>query len=140
MGLIKEIRALPEQIQGLAYVLGGVSKLLATLVDQQKQGGDAGTRLDALELSRAGWEAEMDAVLLKAQSTLKSAANAESRSRTMMNHAEKLADPFTEEGDEIQEGVPPEHVPFGAEEGVLDVPVDVAPLNSKALAAKLKFL
>ena len=120
-------------------MLAAVSAVMTTLVELWKDQGPADERLQKLELSRAEWEAEMNALLLKADSTLKSAANAESRARTMMRHAEKHADPFIEEGDEVQNGVPPEHAQVGGEEGLQPMRMDVAPLNEKELRLRMKF-
>jgi len=64
--------------------------------------GPAEARLEELERSRARWEAEIEALVMKAGGTLKAASNAESRSRTMIRHAEKLSDPFAEPGEEVQ--------------------------------------
>ena len=82
----------------------------------------------------------MEAELLKADSTYKAAANAESRARTMERHAEKLTDPFTENGEPVEEGIPPEYVVAGEAEGVQPVRVDVAPVSQKELAKRMKFL
>jgi len=82
----------------------------------------------------------MTAEFLRADSKYKAAAASESRARTMEKHAQKLADPFAEEGDEGQEGIPPQYAPVVQAEGVHDVPMDLAPRNSKALAQRLKFL
>ena len=140
MGILREIRRLPEQIHGLAVALKAVSANLAALIELQQANGPSDERLEQLELSRATWEAEMTALLLKAESTLKSAANAESRSRTMMKHAEKLTGPFTENGEPLEEGIPPEYAVAGKEEGVPPVRVDVAPVSQKELAKRMKFM
>ena len=98
-------------------------------------------RLEDLELSRAKWEAQMEAVVLKADSTLKAANNAESRARTMVKHYEKDAPDGAPPGEE---GIPPEgyEPPFGdgppvPEEGVqpLRLDVETSPKN-RALMAK----
>jgi len=138
--VLSDFRSLPDAIVRLALSVNGVAVNLRDLIDLQRQNGPPDERLEELERTRAMWEAEMEALLLKANSTLKGAANAESRSRTMLKHAEKLTDPFAEEGDQGQDGIPPEYGGVRPAEGVHDVPVGVAPLNSKALAQRLKFL
>jgi len=96
-------------------------------------------QLEGLLLSRAKWEAEMEAQVLKADSALKSALNAESRSRTMMKHAEKLADPLDLEGEEGEEAIRPDYAARSEEEGVQPVRLDVAP-NHRENALRYKFL
>lgn len=109
-------------------------------LDLQREMGGSEERLEELERSRARWEAEVEAMILKAESTYKSAANAESRGRTMERHAQKLSDPFAEEGDEVQEGIPPEYAPVGESQGVLPLRVDVAEPSKRELAKRMKFL
>jgi len=132
-GVLQAIRSLPGAIGALTLAIQDVAELA-------KETGPAEARLEELERSRASWEAEINAELMKADSTYKAAASAESRSRTMVKHAEKLADPFGAEGQEVEDGVPPEYAQLSPPEGLHDVRVDVAPLNSKVLARRLKFL
>jgi len=95
-------------------------------------------QLEGLLLSRAKWEAEIEAQMLKADSALKSASNAESRTRTMQKHIEKFADPFPEEGEEIPEAVSEGNGAGGEEEWVQPVPVAVE-TDAKKRALKMKF-
>jgi len=60
-------------------------------------------RIEALELSRATWEAEMEAELLKADSRYKAASSAESRARTMEKAYQKFTDDFPPESTETPE-------------------------------------
>ncbi len=140
MSILSQLRALPEGIHRLVVSLQVVAKVLQEAVDYARQNGPLEARLEELERSRAFWEATIEAELQKASSSYKSAANAESRARTMENHAAKLTDPFDDPSEEIQEGIPPQHAFAGEGEGVHDVRVDVAPLNSKALARRMKYL
>ncbi len=133
MSVLSEIRALPGAIRELAAAVQEVA-------DMTRENGPAMDRLDDLERSRATWEAEAEGAFLKADSRYKAAAASEARSRLMEKNAEKLADPFAEEGQDLENGIPPEYAGVREAEGVLDVPMDVAPLNSKALAQRLKFL
>ena len=126
-------------IEGLAKSLLAVTGALAQLIELQSQAGPADERLAELERTRARWEAEIEASMLKADSTLKSAANAEARSRTMVRHAEKLVDPFSEEGDEVPETAPRGDDPRVEAEELLPVPVDLA-TNNKAEAMRAKWL
>jgi len=93
-----------------------------------------------LEHDRSRWEAEMEAVLMKAEGKLHATLNAESRTRTMKKSYEKHLDPFDLDRDEVEAPVPAGDVPPGQEEEVYDVPVGVAPLNSKAKAVRAKWL
>ncbi len=129
MGVLKEISRLPDAIHRLS------STLQAVLVEW-KETAPGAERLDELERSRALWEAEIEAGLLKADSKYKAAANAESRTRKQL---EKL-DPFLEEGDEVPEGIPPLNAYVGPQEEVPGLYPDVAPLNSKQLALRFKYL
>jgi len=138
MGVLREIRRLPGAILGLASGVHQVASRLEALIDLQRHMGPADERLEELERTRARWEAEMEAVLLKADSTLKSAANAESRSRTMMKHAEKLADPLDLEGEEVPDAVHGDYAYRGKEEGVQPMRANVAP-TQKENALRHKF-
>lgn len=113
---------------------------LLELADLARATGPVEARLEELERSRAGWEAMMEAELQKASSTYKAAANAESRARTMERHVEKFADPFAENGEPLEEGVPTEYAPVGEEEGVQPVRMDLATPNRKELALRMKYL
>lgn len=139
MSVLSEIRRLPDQIQGLAHALKTVASSLGALVELQKENGPSDERLNQLELTRATWEAEIEALLLKAESTYKSASNAESRSRTMLRHAEKITDPFHEEGEDVPAGIPPEHVGVSPSEAVPTLHQDLGVLSPKELALRMKF-
>ena len=139
MSVLSEIRRLPEVIQNLTNAVMRVVAKLDLLIDLQAENGSSDDRLEELERTRAHWEAQMEALVLKADSTLKSASNAESRSRTMVRHAEKLVDPFSDEGEEVPETAPGGDDPRVEAEEVLPVPVDLA-TNNKAEAMRAKWL
>ena len=90
-----------ECLEAIANALQAISENLKAGLDLMVPDRASGNRLEALELSRAKWEAEIDARLLKADSTLRSASNAESRARTMEKHVEKLT------GEGPPDGPPP---------------------------------
>ena len=115
-----------------------VAKSLEVLIEVQTENGPFEARLDDLERRRAGWEAEIEAVLLKADSTLKAASNADSRSRTMLRHAEKLSAPLDLEGEEVEETVRSSDAPGSREEEVPAVPMVLEP-SRKELALRYKF-
>ena len=139
MSVLSEIRALPEAIRSLSSAASRIAIGVDNLIELQRETGNANDRLQELEVSRARWEAEIEASMLRADSTLKSAANAEARSRTMVRHAEKLVDPFSEEGDEVPETAPRGDDPRVEAEELLPVPVDLA-TNNKAEAMRAKWL
>jgi len=138
VSVLSDFRRLPEVIHDLNGSLLGVAALLGTLIDLQRENGPADERLEELERTRSMWEAQMEALMLKADSTLKSAANAESRSRTQLRHAEKLTDPFDDDREEIQAPLPVGDDPRVEAEGVLQVPLALAP-NNKAYAVRAKW-
>jgi len=126
MGLFSGIRRLSESLETLAAVL-------------QEQ-GPALDRLDALELSRHQFEAECHALVLKADSTLKAAANAESRERHLKNRNQQLVDSFdilSETETPARRPVLVDDVEAGQAEEVPAVHVGVAPTPKQiALNAK----
>jgi len=132
MGVLREIRELPEVIRNLTVAIQAAT-------DAKLEEGPAEERLEALERSRASWEATMEAEGLRADSRYKAAAASESRSRTQARHAERLLDPFAEEGDEVEDGIPPRHAPLGNGEPVQPVQEDLALLTPKQLALRMKF-
>jgi len=128
MGVLREITRLPDAIHRLTTTL-------QSLAEAQRENGPAEVRLDDLERSRSLWEAEMEAGFIRAESKYKAAAAAESRTRKQVD---KL-DPFTEDREEVEAGIPPEYVEAGEAEGMLPLRVGVAPRNSKARAVRHKF-
>ena len=100
-------------------------------------------RIEELELSRAKWEAEIEGLLMKADSTLKASNNAEARTRTMKKSYESFADELDPDREaEIEQEVG-RHFPIGdvAPSGAEQLPalhVDVAQ-NAKAAAVRMKF-
>jgi len=129
VGVLREISKLPGAIHRLTVTL-------QTLAEAQRDHGPAEDRLEELERSRAMWEATVEGELLRALNKYKAAAAAEQRERKL---SEKL-DIFDEQGAEEQAGIPPEYALAGEAEEVQPVRMDVAPLNSKDLARRLKFL
>ena len=130
--MFRSVRALIEVIESL-------DSTLKALVEATLQAGPAADRLEILELSHAQWEAEMQALLLKADSKMKSANNAEARERTMKKSYEKYVDPFDQEGAPELAPVPGGDVEGGEEEGVPPVYPGVAPLSAKEMALRHKF-
>ncbi len=139
MSVLSEIRRLPAEIEGLSSALIVIAGRLATLIDLQRQNGPADERLEELERTRAKWEAEIEALVLKADSRYKAASNAEARSRVQLRNAEKLTDPFDDEGEAVEATVPRGHDPRVEAEEMLPLPLGVA-RNNKAHAQRAKWL
>jgi len=100
-------------------------------------------RLEGLELSRAKWEAEMEAELLKADSRYKAASNAESRARTQARHDEKIVTDLAPESEdsleEYYDRLRAGNAEGGPEEGMHVVHMDMEAGNSKGKALRAKF-
>jgi len=127
-----------EALQQLVSACQAISSHLAAGLDREVGDDAMRQQLEGLLLSQAKWEAEMEALVMKAEGAQKAALNAESRSRTMMKHAEKLADPLGLEGEEVEEDVREGYAPGVEEEGMLPLRLDVAPTH-KEIALRYKF-
>jgi len=117
-----------------------IARSLEALASIQRLAAPASERLDALELSRHQFEAEMEGLLLKADGKLKAASNAEARERQLKKSYEANLDSFSEDGDQGSSAspIPPNHAEAGEAEGVSPLHLDVAP-NNKALALRAKW-
>ena len=140
--VLRPFSRLVSALQGTRNALRDVSVQLAVLSDVQKEFGPAAERLDVLERQHHQFEAMCEGLLLKAEGKLRSANNAEARTRADKKSYEHLIDPL----DEI--GVDPEAPARDADRGN-DAPpseaerlsalrLDVAP-SPKALAQRAKF-
>jgi len=138
LSILRTFRGLLEALQLLVAACQAISVSLAAGLDREGTDDEMREQLRGLLLSQAKWEAEMEGALLKADSTLKAAANAESRQRTMVKHAEKLLDPLGEESEDDEEAIRGRDAPRGEEEGLQRMRVDVAP-NYKENALRFKF-
>jgi len=124
-------------IKALVGELHGINLRLKDLIELQRENGPADERLEALELSRSVWEAEIEGILLKADGHQKAARSAESRTRTMVRHYEELADPFDPDSPEVTAPVPDGYAPISEVERVQPMRLDVAPdYKTQALRAK----
>ncbi len=103
--MIRWFRAFAEHVQDLVRAVGSIADALERvgilLAERQSDDGTdrkdldrLDDRLDDLERSRALWEANMEAELVRADSTYKAARNAESRARTQL----KALDESDEDG------------------------------------------
>ena len=134
IGILRDFRALIASVQQLVLVV-------QKLAEVQEQLGPGTERLEALELSRARFEAEVAGVLLKADGKLKAANNAEARERQLKKSYERIVDEGALEGEPAPEGgriVGPLDAEPGEAEGVPPVRLDLAP-NNKAYALRAKW-
>lgn len=119
-----------------------LSAALRALCKAQEETGPAIGRLDALERAHHQFEALCEGLLMKAEGKLRSANNAEARTRADKKSYEHLLDPLPEDGVEvIQTTAGPVRVhddPPSEEERVSALRLDVAPSN-KTLAQRAKF-
>lgn len=145
--MFSTIRQLIEVLQALSKAVRDIADQLPAVLDRGADAAELAARLEDLELSRARWEAEIDALILKADSSFKSAAAAESRARTMKRSYEKIAGELDPDRlDELEvEGrrrVQDRDAEASEEEGVPLMRPDLAglSLNSKVLAQRLKFM
>jgi len=129
--------------QGTEKALRDIADILHEVSGRVADRRELVDRIEELELSRAKWEAELEALVLKADSTLKSANNAEARTRTMKKSYESFADEgLGDRETEIAQEVL-QHIPDGnaAPRGAEPMPalhLDVAQ-NAKAGALRMKF-
>jgi len=131
-------RAPSEAMTGLTRALLDFRPLFEEIANAQREKGPPTARLEELERRQAMWEVEMEALVATATGKYEAANNAESRTRTMKRHYEKLVDPFAEEGEEVAAALPASDAPGGEEEGVQPLRVDVA-ANHKAARLMYKF-
>jgi len=96
-------RALSATIQRLSDELNCVGNVLSDMRAAQQELGPARERLEALELSRARFEAEMNGLLLQAEGKFKAANNAEARERQLKKSYERETDPLATESPEREE-------------------------------------
>lgn len=128
----------PQVLQDFRRLVDAVVslvKVLDALLDVHRDAGPAVDRLDALELSRHQFEAEMDGLVLKAEGKFKAANNAEARQRQLLKSYEKLADPLGLDVDEVEaagSAVLPVHVAAGENGGVPAVRLGLATNNKTA--------
>jgi len=128
LGIFREISRLPDALHRLSAALQAVA-------ESQREHAPAADRLDDLERSRSIWEAECEAELLKATSKYKAAAAAEQRMRKLSDKV----DPFTEEGDDVEAGVPALDAFTSEAEGLQPVHQGLAFLDAKQQALRMKF-
>lgn len=141
--MFKAFRALLAAVVALADASQAISAHLKAGLDRTEADGALRERVEDLELTRAKWEAEMDAMILKADSTLRAASNAEARERSLRKSNEAIFGPLGEDlPADGEAGHPPilvgDAAPSG-EEGMHPVHMGVEAPNKKTLALRYKF-
>lgn len=137
--MFKSLRQVSEGLRGLVIATDRVDQTLRDIHSGWDLQGPLLERIETLERAREGWEAQMEAELLRVQSSFKAARSAEERTRTMAAHAEALSG--GDEGEEALneyreflrtngEGVPPVALP--------QVPAPLA-VDAKTRAIQAKF-
>lgn len=136
MKVLSDFRRLVDAVEALAIQVASSNLARIEL-------GDASERLEMLERSRGAWEAEMEALVLKADGKLKAQMNSEARERTLKRSYEKNADPFDPDREEnIDPGQDPVwdgNAPPGQTEGMLPVRVGMEADDKKAMILRMKF-
>ncbi len=113
---------------------------IGELAEVQRQAGPATSRLEALEMQRAQFEAEVQGLLLKADGKLKAANNSEARERQLKKSYERdidFGDPDRETGPE-EDTVRSIDAPSGEAERVRPLRMVVA-ADNKAIAVAAKW-
>lgn len=127
----------------LVTALTALNATLKGLLALQGELGPALGRLEKLELTRSMFEADMQALVLKAEGKLQAAKNAEQRERQLKKSYERLVDEYDIDGPESEasEGRPVlvDDAQESEAEGVHAVRLGVAPLDGKAYAVAAKF-
>lgn len=137
--MFRSSRIALERLQGIYNALSRLTSAIEQSIQVASSGGDFEGRLEALELSRSKWEAEVEAEFLKAKAKYQAASNSEARARTQRAFYEKVDD-----GDDPSaegEYPPADFLPLpngerGYPDEVHDLPVVVETARQKALRAK----
>jgi len=143
MGVLRRFSRLPFTLTRLVGALRDLVDVLTAALHQQQEAGNAIKRLEALELSRNLFEAEMRGLVMEAEGKFRAANNSEARERALKKSYARLADPLDEESAEV-EAAPgnPDSGDNGAgseAERLHAMRLDVAPTNPKELAIRAKF-
>lgn len=120
--------------------------MLRSLPEPASEDHSLRERLEALELKRATWEAEIEALVLKAKGQYDSARNAEERTKTMKKAYETDSEEGALEGEaEILEAyrklgiVPVDNGAASEESEMREVRQIVGRVSGKAVAQRAKF-
>lgn len=141
--MLRFFRAVLSAIQDVSVAVRQLRDGVNDISAERSDSSDLDARIQSLELGRAKWQAEVEALVLQAKGQFRAASNAEARERTMKESYEKQSDLGLDDGPEEFEGEGPEsvfpiHVPAGEENGLHQVPVGMA-RTRKATAVNAKY-
>lgn len=139
--VLRDFRRLTDAILRLVEGVLQLRRSLDSLVQIQQEAGPTLERLEALELARHQFEAEVQGTLLEAKGKLKASLNAEARERQLKKHNERLADPLADDGEEPTEAgevLLPLDAKIREEERLSTLRLGVAP-DRKAAAVNAKW-
>lgn len=124
-GILREFRTLLDALVGAIVAHTDALRELARV---QREAGPALERLEALELSRHQFEAEVQGALLEAKGKLRAANNSEARERQLKKSYEKDPDLFDDPGDagSGQSPILPDDAPPSETEGLSALRLAVA--------------
>lgn len=118
------LKRLTDPIRQLSAVLVRISELLQPIAlwAEERPYEALEERVSVLERSRAIWEADMDAILKKAESTQRAARSAEERARRMARDSDGDDDGSDEIPEAYREAVRALNGGSGQDQGVQPVP------------------
>lgn len=136
MGILRDFRRTADALERVASTITAATK--------RHYDSDAMMeRLNELERDRTMWEADVEALLMKAEGKLKAAANSEARERHQRQKYEDLIGGFDPEGQGVVQedgaAVQPGDVEGSETEGMHVMSVGMAP-NKKAHALRAKWM
>lgn len=121
MGILGTFRDLVGTLQRIAAGLTAISGRLAALMSKWDAEGQLASRVEDLELTQAKWQAEVEAILLKAESVHKAARGAEARERQLKKANERDFGVVIDESEEGSKGLPAVNATGGNAEGMQPV-------------------
>lgn len=121
--MFRPLRSIAEGLHGVRSAVLLVNEALRSRTSDVDIEGPLVGRVEALELTRAIWEAEVEGVLLKAQNQYKAAAAADSRARTKQRNDEDIFGESPEDGPRPVEASPVARLPEGDAEAGPENPV-----------------
>lgn len=147
--MFRRIREVVRALQGTLSRIADALQAISVSIDEREVAGpyegdqELRTRLDALERSRATWEAEAEGLIIKAESRFKAARAAEERARHLLKDrdAEEDEDGWAEDEDAPRgraEGVPAMHQAL--EVDAAQAAPNGRPLSKRERARQLKYM
>lgn len=101
--MFRAIRQAAASLQACETGMKDVQRILLTTLENTEQREALAERVAALELGHAKWQAEAEALILKADAVYKNARNAEERTRSNQKRADERSEGSTEGEEAIRE-------------------------------------